>query len=275
MNIIHKDIEPETMQEGAFYDEDYFTTRITTNTDFYVNGKLLCCLRRNVFDNDRWFPIVDTHLRKPLLTSNNRRVAGDDPRKRVNSGIIGFFDRLTPQMKHRTGLSKAGRPTAFVRKYPREWGLLQPLFRALDRWYRKSSPRSYHIQKKAIGEVAPALRINNTVFTTVTVNRDWRTAAHTDKGDFKEALSCIAFLGRGFRGGYFGFPRYRILIEARPGDAILADPHEPHCNTRIEKTEANGTRYSMVCYLREDLRGMTRAVRIDNDLFFIHPSFMP
>jgi hypothetical protein len=173
-------------------------------------------------------------------------------------------------MKRRVGLSKAGRPTAFVQKYPREWTLLQSLFRELDRWYLKTSPRFYHIQKKAINEVAPELRIKKTVFTTATINRNWRTATHTDRGDFKEALSCIAFLGKGFRGGYFGFPQYRILIETRPGDAILADPHEPHCNTEIDIDE-NGTRYSMVCYLREDLRGMTRAIRKDDKIFFIHP----
>lgn len=270
MKIIRKSIQPEPIQEGVFYDEDYFTTVIRTDTDFYVNGKLLFCFRRKVLDNEKWFPVVDAHLRKPLMTSNNRRCAGDDPRKRVNSGIIGFFDRLTPQMKRLTGLSKAGRPTAFVKKYPKEWVLLLPLFKELDEWYKKTSPHFHNIQEKARDEVAAPLRIKKTVFTTVTVNRDWRTATHTDSGDFKDALSCIAFLGKGFHGGCFGFPRYRVMIVVRPGDAILADPHEPHCNTELDIDE-NGTRYSLVCYLREDLRGMTHRIKKGDDIFFTHP----
>ena len=223
-----------------------------------------------MIDNDKWLPVAEANLKKPILTSNNRRLAGDDPRRRVNSGIVGFFDRLTPQMKHRLHLSKAGRPTAFLKKYPNEWRRILPLFQELDRWYKTVSPHFYRIQKKAIREVTPALQIKDTVFTTVTINRDWRTATHTDKGDFKDALSCIAFLGKNIRGGFFGFPQYRILIEARPGDAILMDPHEAHCNTEL-RLDQGGVRFSFVCYLREDLQGMTEPVRIGDDLVFIPP----
>lgn len=272
MRVIRRNIEPLSIEEGAFYDKDHFTTTIRDDTDFYVNDKLLFSYRRHVIDNDEWLPIAEAHLKKPILTSNNRRMAGEDPRRRVNSGIVGFFDGLTPQMKHKLGLSKAGRPTAFIRKHPREWLIILPLFRQLDKWYKETSPHFYHVQKKAIREVVPALRITNTVFTTATINRNWRTAAHTDKGDFKDALSCIALLGKNVKGGSFGFPQYRVLIEARPGDAILMDPHEAHCNTELDLGE-NGVRFSLVCYLRQDLRGMTKPILSrDNDVFYIHPT---
>lgn len=276
VQIIQKRIEPRSIEEGSFYDENYFTTRIKKNTDYYVNGQLLFCFRKRVIDNKKWFPIAETHLKKPILTSNNRRMAGDDPRKRVNSAILGFFDRLTPQMKHRLKLPKAGRPTAFIKKYPYAWKLMKPLFEQLDAWYNMTSPLFYDIQKKAIRQVVPALRISGTVFTTVTVNRNWRTATHTDKGDFKNALSCIAFLGKNISGGFFGFPQYGILIEAKPGDAILMNPHEAHCNTELNVGE-NGTRFSFVCYLREDLCGMTQPVAMgggqtgEDDIVYVHP----
>lgn len=271
MRIVRRHIDPKEIEEGAFYDEAYFTTRVRGDTDFYVNGRLLFSFRKKVVDNGTWLPIAEAHLKKPILTSNNRRMAGDDPRKRVNSGIVGYFDRLTPQMKCRHGLSEAGRPTASLTRYPTEWGIIQPFFRELDRWYKKTSPRSYRIQENAVREVAPALRIPGTVFTTVTIDRDWRTAAHTDKGDFKEALSCIAFLGKNIQGGYFGFPQYRLLVETEPGDAVLMDPHEAHCNTELGLGGKGSRRFSFVCYLRDGMRGLTEPIACGDQVWFVRP----
>jgi len=282
MKIIRRKIDPFPFEEGKSYDEEYFTTIVKTDTDFYVNGNLLFRYRRHVIDNEKWFPIAENNLKKTILTSNNRRRACSDPSKRVNSGIIGFFDRLTPQMKHtlrtifpaRRSFSKAGRPTAFLKKHPEEWMLIQPMLKQLDKWYLDTAPLHYHIQKKAIDEVVPDLLIKGTVFTTVTINRNWRTFAHTDKGDFKEALSCIGVLGKNIKGGFLGFPRFKILVAVRPGDAILMDPHEAHCNTEIDIGK-NGSRFSFVCYLRNDLRGMTEPFKSGNDIFFVTPTDVP
>lgn len=268
MHIIRKNIKPYPIKEGTFYNKKYFTTNIINDTDFYVNGKLLFKFRKDVINNDKWLPIAETHLKKSILTSNNRRMAGDDPNKRVNSGIVGYYDRLTPQMKHKLGVSKAGRSTKFIEKYPNEWKLIQPLFHILDKWYKKTSLHFYNIQKKAIKKVVPALRIKNTVFTTITINRDWRTATHTDKGDFKDSLSCIGLLGKNIQGGFLGFPQYRILVEMTAGDAILMNPHEPHCNTEM-KIGNGGSRFSFVCYLREELFKMQIPIKFGDETFYL------
>jgi hypothetical protein len=60
----------------------------------------------------------------------NRKAAMSEEERRRNcrSGILGFFDRLTPQMKKKLGVSKAARPTAFLKRFPREWRRLLPPF---------------------------------------------------------------------------------------------------------------------------------------------------
>jgi hypothetical protein len=71
-----------------------------------------------------------------------------------------------------------------------------------------------------------------TVFTTITCNKSWRTAAHTDTGDLKEGFGVLACLGD-FEGCDLVFPRYKTAARYREGDVLLADVHEVHGNTPL------------------------------------------
>ena len=257
----------DSIKIGSHYNENYFKIKIYENTDCYVGDKLLFSFRKKVLDNKKWLPIAKTHLQKPILTSGNRKMAGIT-KSRVYSGIIGYYDRLTPQMKLLLGVHKAARATAFTANYPIDWQSVRPMFQILSKWYKKVSPFYYNIQKKEASRVEKNLLIPHTVFSTVTVNKDWRTATHTDRGNFSDALSCIAVLGENFSGGLLGFPRYKVVVAVEPGDAILMDGHEPHCNTEL-KIQNNGTRFSMVCYLREDISLFHKPVVLGNHLYYI------
>lgn len=254
---------------GSYYDEKYFKIRIYDDTDCYVGDKLLFSFRKDVLDNEKWLPIAKTHLQNPILTSDKRKLAGaTKSRMRIKSGIIGFYDRLTPQMKLFLGVHKAGRATAFTKNFEQDWKDVVPMFQTLSKWYKKVSPYYYKIQKKEASKVQKQLLIPHTVFSTITINKDWRTATHTDRGNFGDALSCIAVLGENYSGGLLGFPQYKVAVDVRPGDAILMDGHEPHCNTQL-KIEKNGTRFSMVCYLREDMSLFHHLVVANDNLYYI------
>lgn len=253
----------------SFYGGKYFRRKVDGDTDFYVGDKLLFSFRKGVLDNDKWLPVALKHLEKPVLTSDRRMIAGaSNTRVPVRSGIIGFYDRLTPQMKEALGVHKAGRKTAFTANYPEDWRAVVPIFQRLNGWYKQVSPHYYKIQKEEAARVRRDLLIPGTVFSTVTVNQDWRTATHTDRGNFDRALSCMAVLGRGFRGGMLGFPRHRVAVKMEPGDAILMDGHEPHCNTPLT-IEEGGTRFSMVCYLRQDMSAFHKPVRAGKHLYYV------
>lgn len=268
-HILHLDPSTVAVKTGHYYNKKYYHTIITEDTDCFVGDHLLFSFRKNVLNNEKWLPIAKKHLQKSILTSDKRKIAGaTSSRKLVNSGIIGYYDGLTPQMKADLGgVNKAGRATAYTANYPQDWLSMVPLFQELNEWYQRTSPFYYNIQKKEARRVEPSLLINNTVFSTITVNRDWRTATHTDRGNFS-GLSCIAVLGEKFKGGYLGFPRYKVAVDVGAGDAILMDGHEPHCNTELS-IQKGGCRFSMVCYLRKNMSLFHVPVYVKDHLYYV------
>jgi hypothetical protein len=93
------------------------------------------------------------------------------------------------------------------------------------------------------------------VFTTVTVNKSFRTAAHRDAGDLDSGLSNLLVVGSGdYTGGYLIFPEYRVAVNVRPGDLLLVNNHEIiHANTPIVLNNPQAERISLVCYFREKM----------------------
>lgn len=261
---------PKPAKTGVYYNEKHYNVIITKDTDCYVGDKLLFSFRKGALNNNKWFPVAKKHLEKHILTSDRRMIAGAaKSRILINSGIIGYYDRLTPQMKSKLGgVNKAGRASAYTSNYPKDWLAVVPIFKILDRWYKKVSPFYYNTQKKEAQLVEPKLLIDSTVFSTVTVNRDWRTATHTDRGNFGNAMSCIAILGKKFKGGMLGFPRFKIAVDTGPGDVMLMNGHEHHGNTEL-KVQKDGCRFSLVCYLRKDMSLFHKPVYIDNHLYYV------
>lgn len=257
------------VKSGVHYNEKFFKTKIIKNTDCYVGDKLLFSFRKNVLNNDKWLSIAKKHLQKKILTSDRRMTAGAArSRVLINSGIVGYYDRLTPQMKAKLGVHKAGRKTAFTYNYPTDWKAVIPLFEAINKWYKKVSPYYYGVQRREAKLVEPNLLIGSTVFSTGTVNKNWRTATHTDHGNFGDAMSCIAVLGEGIRGGFLTFPQYKIAVDVQPGDVILMNGHEQHGNTEM-KINKGGCRFSIVCYLRKDMSLFHNPIWVDDHLYYI------
>jgi len=70
-------------------------------------------------------------------------------------------------------------------------------------------------------------------FTTIKVNRSWRTAAHIDSGDLKQGFGVLCCLGD-FEGCDLVFPRYKTAVRFREGDILLADvANQVHGNTPL------------------------------------------
>jgi 2-oxoglutarate-Fe(II)-dependent dioxygenase family protein len=89
------------------------------------------------------------------------------------------------------------------------------------------------------------------LLTTITVNKNFRTAIHTDRGDLKVGFSSLTGLGK-FSGGLLVIPRYRVAFNIRPSSVLMMDTHEFHGNTRI-----TGDCISCVLYCRERITRCT------------------
>jgi hypothetical protein len=89
----------------------------------------------------------------------------------------------------------------------------------------------------------------DTAFTTLYVLKNAPTAVHTDTADAKGTFGCMASLGD-FEGNELVFPKFRIGVDYRPGDVILADVHEFHTNLPLMP---GGERVSCVFFVREGM----------------------
>ena len=171
----------------------------------------------------------------------------------VNSGIAGFFDRY-PRYPY-------GRICAYNWKNPELFKLCFPYMRKLNAAFAQLLPERYAAQKAAADKLDKRFRVaEDTVFTTLTVNKTFRTAAHRDAGDLSVGFSNLGVIstGKDFRGGYLVLPQYRVAVNIRPGDLLLINNHEGiHGNTPIEAIdgdEAGIERMSIVAYFREKMQ---------------------
>jgi len=296
-------------KEGQYFDEDDVDKIYDEDCDIYTkdasgNKKLLAKLRKQVIDPDIvkigwegfWItaapsrnrgaaagPIDDKgkywQKRKPTETQgwSTRYIQdGKVSKMRVNnnvfSSVLGYFD-ATPFMKLPCRL------TSYTMRYWKYYNHGLPFIRALDKCFKALVPDRYALQLKA-AEQKPLLHITDTAFSSVTLNRNFRTALHKDAGDFREGYGNLSVIERGnYHGGYTLFPQYRVGFNIRTGDFIAMDVHEWHCNTKLYETDEDkkankdlprihkedietGTqgserpfsRISFVCYLRDKLR---------------------
>ncbi|HJV96471.1 MAG TPA: hypothetical protein VJ608_10565 [Albitalea sp.] len=178
--------------------------------------------------------------------SNTAKSAG------VPSAIIGYFDRY-PRIPF-------CRQTAFNAQHTREFDELRPALEQLSSCFRASVSERYEAQMSQVQKTSPDFVIGGTPWTTITVNHNWSTCAHTDKGDLDEGFSCLAVLRQGaYRGGVLVFPAFRVGVDLLDGDLIMMDAHEVHGNTMLVD-EGAAERISMVLYYRTKMRECGSAV---------------
>lgn len=89
-------------------------------------------------------------------------------------------------------------------------------------------------------------------FTTITINKDFKTAMHTDKGNLNGyAVLTASHIGTPYKKGNLHFPQYGIAVPLRKGDALVANVRLLHGNEDIVYPSSS-SRVSFVLYSRED-----------------------
>ena len=166
----------------------------------------------------------------------------------VMSGIAGYFDRY-PRIPY-------GRPTAYTEKHYDKFALCYPYIHKLNDQFRELIPNRWKAQNEQASKLDRRFLISDTVFTTLTVNHNWRTACHRDAGDLTTGFSNICGVtgpeGKGWRGGQFILPEYRIAINLQPGDMLLVNNHEGiHGNDELVGDDND--RMTIVAYFREKM----------------------
>ena len=166
----------------------------------------------------------------------------------VFSGIAGYFDRY-PRIPF-------GRPTTYTRDNYDMFQKSFPFLQQLSKGFEELLPHRYGKQIEACEKLDSKFVIPKTPFTTVTVNKTFRTAYHRDFGDLHEGFSNLTVVSNNskYSGGYLILPEYKVAINIRPGDLLLINNHEGiHGNTPMVMESEDAERISFVCYFREKM----------------------
>lgn len=166
----------------------------------------------------------------------------------VNSGIVGYFDR-NPRFPYcrLTAFNLADNGARFAKA--------MPFIHAVNDVFAATAPDRYAAQREIIQATSPDFYIHGTVFTTITVNKNWQTAVHKDAGDYKKGFGVMSALRAGnYIGCYLCWPAFRVAVNMRTTDVCLADVHEWHGNTPLVGVPGRYERISCVFYYREGMK---------------------
>ena len=288
-------------KEGTYYDEEHFKYIITDDTDVYKeNGELLLKFRKNVIPIQLTNNALNSYRKVAKIKKNNRgaaagvldseklpkyvkQICNDSTKKKKKkysshyitkngeisktvttnlaaSNIIGFYDKPDRNI-NKDGKAPKCRQTAFTRDNELLWNKTLPFIEHIDKLFKKLIPDKHLLQYNQ-SQKTPKFVINNTCFSTLTVNYSWRTAVHKDSGDFKDGFGNLIVIEdienpNTYQGSYTGFPQYGVCVDIRTGDFLAMDVHEWHCNTEFkndnQEINENFNRLSIVCYLRNKM----------------------
>ena len=166
----------------------------------------------------------------------------------VNSGISGWYSRY-PRIPF-------GRPTSFTRDNPEKFALAYPFLESLANGFKEMLPWRFSNQFKVAGKIDSKFRIPNTPFTTVTVNRNFRTAAHHDAKNMELGMAnlCVMSNNDKFSGGYLVFPEIGYAVNVRPRDLLLVlNTVGLHGNTPIVLEDPDAERLSLIAFTHESM----------------------
>jgi hypothetical protein len=205
----------------------------------------------NNFDFDQWVTETKVLPKEEQIKEAERVkawISNTNYAMPVFSGVAGYFDRY-PRIPY-------GRASAYTANNKEKFELAFPLLQKLAKAFSEYLPKRYGFQKSCADKIDPAFVIPGTPFTTLTVNKSFRTAAHLDAGDLHEGFSNLTVLtnGKRYSGGMLVLPEFRVAVNIQPSDLLLINNHGGiHGNTPIVLEEEGAERYSLVCYFREKM----------------------
>lgn len=202
---------------------------------------------RNLSADERKYKALDLHQ---TYISNTTYGNG------VLSGVAGSMDRY-PRIPF---CRQTGWTVANEEKY--KAGI--PLFEEASKIFKKNFPIRWEGQRKYGEKIDKHFMVGDTVYTTITINKSFRTACHRDAGDLCDPETAgskprgfsnltVVTNGKQFDGFYLCFPEYRAAVNVQAGDLLMMDAHQIHGNVPVISCEEGFERLSLVLYMREPM----------------------
>ena len=174
---------------------------------------------------------------------SNRKYKLNNP---VYSNLVGYYEKPLVNYKKTIKTQPRCRQTQFTARHKDIYSKIIPYMERISGEMAEKLPAHYRKQNHFIQKHRE--RIGQSCYSTITINKNFRTAIHIDKGDFKDGIGTITTAGD-FEGGEFCLVDYKVAINVKPTDLLFVNVHKHHANLPFE-----GTRYSMVSYVRENIK---------------------
>ncbi len=151
------------------------------------------------------------------------------------------------------------RETAWSLENPEVLEAARPFVEEVDRVYRDELPDHWLRQREFMNGCLSDWKFNDSVFSTITVNRRKRMTYHTDADDYRGGMGNLIVL-EGNDSGALVMPKFRIAFRPRPTDVLLMNVHEMHGHLEME-----GERLTAVLYAREHIDECGRGYKATDD----------
>lgn len=186
--------------------------------------------------------------------SKLRKACGGD-NEPINSCIMGYYNQ--PSIKYK----KYFVGSKFIcRESLPLFPELHTLLIELSKRYKELDPIEYQHQKEEYDKIDDRFKIKDTIFTTITLNYNFQTKPHTDKGNYRQK-SLIFFIGE-FSGGQLVIDGVEYSLKAN--DCMIVDGSKVHYNLPIQ-----GEKISIVAYIREGMSKCKKEVKIKNKMYLV------
>ena len=238
----------------------------------YATGDMLAKFRKGAMPMDTLLAGYE-NFKHSITVSSNRGDAAGGTKARLNAdgtesnimmarpvttGNVGYMDG-------RQGMQPYCRLTAFGREHFDSYfkgGF--PFVEYIDSKYKELCPDHHKRQLKTANETNANYVLGDTAFSTITVNKNFRTSVHKDAGDHPEGFGNLFVYREGnWTKGYFCLPEWRIGVDMQNQDMLFVDVHRWHGNEIAEvdgkeldfdSFDENNLRISFVLYYRTNLR---------------------
>jgi hypothetical protein len=169
---------------------------------------------------------------------------------KVHSNIMGIFDRNARNPYGRLSATTLKDYDGFVRHQD----IYQTASVALKECLNDAENPRWDLLNERFGKVRdPHYNLFGTVFTTLTLNWNFRTAFHYDGNNCEGGIAVLTAMTKGdYDGHYLVFPEIRCAFDLRDGDFIAGDNQGMiHGNTAMIPRSLGAERVSLVFYSRE------------------------
>lgn len=245
----HIDLDLQEWKHREAHETDYheLITAPTLVFDADTNDLVLVCLQLDEDTSDIENALQTVKMDKTARTTGVR----------TTSKIFGAQARTLPRRDHCTA-------AALAIENPTAHSTIAGYADTVSRYYETYNPNIYADHKQKTRKVLDEWRMENSIFTSGSINLNNPIPYHFDAGNYAHVWSNMLVFKHEVGGGYLSIPEYDLAFALPTNSLLMFDGQQSmHGVTPIEMFSEEAYRYSVVFY---SLKQMWSCLPIDDEI---------